>query len=146
MDAETRVTVRRRAADCCEYCQRRQTDSPLIPLQIEHIIARKHGGRDALGNLALACAECNLHKGSNLSGIDPDSGQLTPLFHPRRDLWDEHFTRAGVRIIGLTAVGRTTVRVLELNAPARLRSGWQPTGERAIPEFVIGQLRMENQT
>ena len=121
MDAGTRASVRRRAVECCEYCQRRQIDSPLIPLQIEHITARKHGGPDSLDNLALACAECNLHKGSNLSGIDPESDQLTPLYHPRRDLWHAHFAWAGVRIIGLTALGRTTVRVLDLNAPARLQ-------------------------
>ena len=101
MDAETRATVRRRAAECCEYCQRRQIDSPLIPLQIEHIIARKHGGPDSLDNLALACAECNLHKGSDLSGLDPESDQLTRLYHPRKNLWHEHFTWSGVRIIGL---------------------------------------------
>jgi hypothetical protein len=121
MDAETRASVRRRAAECCEYCQRWQNDSPLIPLQIEHIIARKHGGQDSLDNLALACAECNLHKGSNLSGIDPESDQLVPLYHPRRDSWHEHFAWAGMQIIGLTSVGRTTVRVLNLNAPARLQ-------------------------
>ncbi len=121
MDAQTRARVRRRAGDGCEYCQRRQIDSPLIPLQIEHVIARKHGGSDSLDNLALACAECNLHKGSNLSGMDPQSDQLTPLYHPRRDQWHEHFAWEGVRIVGLTAIGRTTVRVLDLNAPARLQ-------------------------
>ena len=121
MDAVTRATVRHRAAECCEYCQRRQIDSPLVPLQIEHITARKHGGPDSLDNLALACAECNLHKGSNLAGIDPESNQLTPLYHPRKDLWREHFAWAGVRIIGLTAVGWTTIRVLGLNIPARLQ-------------------------
>ena len=121
MDAATRAAVRHRAEHCCEYCRRRQLDSPLIPLQMEHIIPRKHGGQSNLENLALACSECNLHKGSNLSGIDPESNQLTPLFHPRRDRWDEHFTWNGLRIVGLTAVGRTTIRVLELNSAARLR-------------------------
>ena len=121
MDAETRAAVRERAGHCCEYCQLRQVDSPLIPLQIEHIIPRKHGGLDTLDNLALACAECNLHKGSNLTGIDPDTSQITRLFDPRQDTWLEHFQRIGPRIVGLTAIGRTTIRVLELNAPARLR-------------------------
>ena len=121
MDAATRAAVRQRAGQCCEYCQRRQTDSPLIPLHIEHVIARKHGGHDGLDNLALACAECNLHKGSNLSGIDPESRQLVSLFHPRRDRWAEHFAWDGLSIVGLTAIGRTTIRVLELNSPARLR-------------------------
>jgi hypothetical protein len=23
--------------------------------------------------------------------VDPETGQLTPLFHPRIDHWDEHF-------------------------------------------------------
>jgi hypothetical protein len=121
MDAATRRAVRRRARSRCEYCQRRQVDSPLIPLHIEHIIARKHGGQDDLDNLALACAECNLHKGSNLTGIDPESGQIVSLYHPRRDRWNEHFVWSDVRIVGITAIGRTTIRVLELNSPARLR-------------------------
>jgi hypothetical protein len=46
MDPELRAAVRERAANSCEYCQRRQIDAPLIPLQIEHIVARKHGGGD----------------------------------------------------------------------------------------------------
>ena len=54
MDAELRDAVRRRAGQACEYCQRRQIDSPLIPLQIEHIVPRKHGGVDSFENLALA--------------------------------------------------------------------------------------------
>jgi 5-methylcytosine-specific restriction endonuclease McrA len=121
MDTKTRAAVRERAAECCEYCQRRQIDSPLVPLQVEHIVPRKHGGGDTLDNLGLACAECNLHKASNLTGIDPDTRKITPLFDPRRQAWADHFSWQGLRIIGRTAVGRTTVRVLELNSPARLR-------------------------
>jgi 5-methylcytosine-specific restriction endonuclease McrA len=121
MDAATRAAVRARARDRCEYCQREQSTSPLIPLQIEHVTARKHGGTDDLENLALACAECNLHKGSDLTGIDPHSGELTPLFHPRRDRWDDQFEWDDLHIVGRTAVGRTTVRLLQLNSPARLR-------------------------
>jgi 5-methylcytosine-specific restriction endonuclease McrA len=121
VDARTRAAVRQRAEQSCEYCQRRQSDSPLIPLHIEHIIARKHGGGDGFDNLGLACAECNLHKGSNLSGVDPELGRLVPLFHPRRGRWDEHFAWDGMHIVGLSAIGRATIRVLQLNSPARLR-------------------------
>jgi hypothetical protein len=121
MDAATRAAVRARANNRCEYCQRPQSSSPLVPLQIEHVIPRKHRGSDDTDNLALACAECNLHKGSDLTGIDPDSGQVTQLFNPRRDRWSEHFEWDGLLILGLSAVGRTTVRLLQLNAPARLR-------------------------
>lgn len=116
-----RAIVRERAGNSREYCQRRQIDSPLIPLHVEHIVARKHGGDDQPEYLALACAECNLHKGSDLSGIDPATGQVTPLFHPRHDHWADNFAWDGVRIVGLTAAGRTTIRVLDLNSPARLR-------------------------
>jgi 5-methylcytosine-specific restriction endonuclease McrA len=121
MDADLRDAVRQRAAHCCEYCQRRQIDSPLIPLQIEHIVPRKHGGGDSLENLALACAECNLHKGTNLTGLDPASNQITPLFNPRRERWAEHFAWDSMQIGGLTAAGRTTIRVLEMNSAARIR-------------------------
>lgn len=121
IDAATRAAVRTRAAGRCEYCQRLQSASPLIPLQIEHIVSRKHGGSDELENLALACAECNLHKGSDLTGIDPESGAITPLFNPRRDSWNDHFFWNGLLMAGQTAIGRTTVRLLQLNAPARLR-------------------------
>ena len=121
LDRATRRLVRQRAADRCEYCQRLQSDSLLIPLQIEHILPHKHGGGDEVDNLALACAECNLHKGSDLSGIDPESNQMTRLFDPRRDDWNEHFVWQGVRIAGSTATGRTTVRVLQMNAPVRIK-------------------------
>jgi len=53
---------------------------------MENIIPIQHGDND-LENLALACAECNLKKSSDLAGIDPETYMLTPLFHPRRDLW-----------------------------------------------------------
>jgi hypothetical protein len=51
---------------------------------------------------------CNAHKGPNLSGLDPESGALVRLFHPRQDRWDEHFepSNAGVLIVGRSAVGR----------------------------------------
>jgi len=117
----TRRLVRERAVDRCEYCQRHQSDSLLIPLQIEHVLPRKHGGGDDIESLALACAECNLHKGSDLTGIDPKSNATTRLYNPRLDVWKAHFTWQGLRIVGSTAIGRTTVRVLQLNAPARLR-------------------------
>ena len=69
---------------------------------IEHIIAKQHGGGEAEDNLALACHRCNLQEGPNLSGIDPDTGALVPLFHPHRDLWGEHLQLRSFRIEGLT--------------------------------------------
>jgi len=119
VDAATRDFVRRRADNRCEYCLLRQKDSELTH-HIEHIVAKQHGGADDVDNLALACHRCNLRKGPNLTGIDPVSGEMVPVFHPRRDQWTEHFLFRGVRIEGLTPVGRATVHVLGMNDTRRL--------------------------
>ena len=87
---------------------------------IEHIVAKQHRGSDDGENLALACHRCNLQKGPNLTGCDPESGGIVPLFHPRRDRWADHFIFQGPRIVGLTAIGRTTVLVLGMNDARRL--------------------------
>ena len=120
MNPATRAAVRERAANRCEYCQLHQDDSPLAVLHVEHIVPRFHGGSDELDNLALACIDCNLHKGPNLTGIDPETDRITELFHPRRHQWDEHFVRRGVYIVGTSAIGRTTVRVLHMNSDDQL--------------------------
>ncbi|MGH9396165.1 MAG: HNH endonuclease [Terriglobia bacterium] len=119
MDAGTRELVRRRAENRCEYCLLPQKFSELTH-HIEHIVAKQHGGRDDIDNLALACHRCNLCKGPNLTGIDPVSGDVVPLFHPRRDQWAGHFLFRGVRIEGITPVGRATVHVLAMNDARRV--------------------------
>jgi hypothetical protein len=54
MDAEFQRLVWQRAAQRCEYCQV-PADVALLPFQIDHIIAEKHGGPTAAENLALSC-------------------------------------------------------------------------------------------
>jgi len=108
MDAATRDLVRRRAGERCEYCRLHQNNNELVH-HVEHIVAKQHGGSDDLTNLALACHRWNFHKGPNLTGIDPRTGQVAPLFHPRRDHWSEHFVFMGPRIEGIGAIGRATV-------------------------------------
>src|SRR2546426_12454892 len=112
----TKARVRERAGDACEYCHLHQDNSPLAVLHIEHIIPRIHGGTDDLDNLALACIDCNLHKETNLTGIDPETNEVTELFNPRRQNWDEHFDWHGIYLIGKTGAGRTTIRVLNINS------------------------------
>ena len=70
---------------------------------------------------ALACHHCNLQKGPNLAGLDPDSGRTTNLFHPRRHAWPEHFVLDGGGIAGISDTGRTTVFLLQMNAPHRIK-------------------------
>lgn len=120
MDAETRRLVRARAGSRCEYCGLRQDESPLVPLQIEHVRPKKHGGGDSPDNLALACIDCNLHKGTNIAGIDPQTNQLARLFNPRNDVWDEHFCWLAFEIRGITDIGRATVYVLDFNTNERV--------------------------
>lgn len=120
MDDATKQLVRQRAHSRCEYCGIHQRYYPDFTFHIEHIVARQHQGTEDLTNLALACHLCNNKKGPNLSGIDPDTGEMTRLFNPRADIWDEHFhlEDSGV-IVGLTPVGRTTVYVLDMNSGIR---------------------------
>ncbi len=90
------------------------------PFQIDYVIAEQHGGPTTFGNLALACYHCNLHKGPNLAGKDPSTRRTTRLFHPRTDHREEHFRWRGTRLMGRTAIGRTTIQVVDINHPAYL--------------------------
>ena len=56
-----------------------------------------------------------LRKGPNIAGLDPETGELTPLFNPRAGGWSEHFVWDGVGLRGRTPIGRTTVAVLDIN-------------------------------
>ena len=114
--ARTKAPVRECAQNTCEYCTLRQDDSPLAALHIEHIVPKIHGGTDNPDNLALACIDCNLHKGTYLTGIDPHTNEVTELFRPRRQNWDDYFEWRGIHLIGKTAIDRTTVRVLNINS------------------------------
>jgi hypothetical protein len=116
MTAADREAVRQRASRRCEYCHLPDFAMESEDFHVEHIIARKHGGKDGLENLAWSCIFCNLYKGPNLASFDPDTGELTRLFNPRGDHWDEHFRLDGARITGLTPVGRTSVWLLEMNS------------------------------
>ena len=120
MTAATRAHVRQRADHRCKYCQTHQEDSPLAALHIEHIRSLNHGGSDDESNLCLACIDCNLHKGPNLTGIDPQTDAITPLFHPRQQRRNDHFRWGGIHLIAQTAVGRTTIRVLCMNSDEQL--------------------------
>lgn len=120
IDAATRRMVRTRAGNACEYCGLHQAHSPLASLQVEHIVARKHGGGDETDNLAMSCIDCNLAKGSNIAGIDSVTGQTTDLFHPRRQTWSDHFEWRGAYLVGKTAIGRTTIEVLRINSEEQI--------------------------
>src|SRR6185436_9455637 len=120
INRQVRTHVRERAHNACEYCYLHQNESPWAALHVEHIIPKVHGGTDDVDNLALACIDCNLRKGTNLTGVDPQTDRVTELYHPRRHVWSEHFEWHGVHVLGKTATGRTTVRVLGMNSEDQL--------------------------
>src|SRR5438128_1232741 len=119
MDSAVIERVWRRAGSACEYCRMSQEYS-LLSFEIDHITPRKHGGRTVLSNLALSCFYCNSFKGSDLTGFDPKTKRVTRLYNPRRHRWQRHFRFEGGWLIGITAIGRTTVRVLQMNLPLRV--------------------------
>lgn len=106
--------VRRRAGFRCEYCHFPERLAELR-FQLDHIVPRKHGGPTRAANLALACFRCNSHKGPNLSGNDPATGEMERLFHPRNDDWTAHFRWRGAILTGKTSTGRATIAVLNIN-------------------------------
>jgi hypothetical protein len=116
MDETTWQRVFDRAGGMCEYCHLSQSAYP-VPFETDHILAKQHGGKTILSNLALACLHGNGHKGPNIAGIDPVTRKLTRLFHPRRHQWPYHFRYDGPVLVGKTAIERTTVVVLAMNDP-----------------------------
>jgi hypothetical protein len=124
VSAELRREVIKRADNCCEYCRLGQDDY-FYSFEIDHIIAEKHEGETVLENLALACPNCNRNKGSDIASIDRDTRQVTLLYNPRTQNWDEHFRLNSATIEALTAEGRVTIRILQLNEATSLeeRSG-----------------------
>jgi hypothetical protein len=119
MDEELIRLVWRRAGSCCEYCRHPRAFTRMS-FAIDHIIARKHRGLTVAGNLALSCIACNGHKGPCIAGLDPPSRKLARLFHPRLHKWAYHLRYDGPILIGRTAIGRTTIVVLEINLPHRV--------------------------
>jgi hypothetical protein len=111
--------VRSKARGLCEYCHSSQEHYP-ERFQIDHVISRQHKGESTLQNLALCCLECNKRKGPNIAGIDPETGQMAPLFNPRRDEWKAHFKWLGAKLVGMSAIGRATITVLDINRAPRV--------------------------
>jgi hypothetical protein len=114
-----RGLVAERAGARCEYCRLHQEDS-FHPHQIDHVISRKHGGTSDESNLAYSCLRCNAWKGSDIASLDPLTGELAALFHPRIQQWQDHFRLDRAILEPLTPAGRATARLLRLNLDQRV--------------------------
>ncbi|MEH1768360.1 HNH endonuclease [Nostoc sp.] len=114
-----RRLVEERANYRCEYCQL-PAEVAFFAHEIDHVIAQKHGGATNADNLALTCWRCNRHKGTDLGSFDPETRAFSFLFNPRTQKWAEHFIFSELNLVGLTPMGRTTIRLLQINSDGRL--------------------------
>jgi len=116
ISAELRRLVTQRAGNRCEYCRALAAYSS-DTFTFDHIKPRSLGGLTAADNLALACFSCNQHKATRIAAFDPATGLSAPLFHPRQQNWDEHFTWDDTFTLmqGMTPTGRATIAALHLN-------------------------------
>lgn len=118
---EQRDLIHEQAGNCCEYCRVPQSDR-LSKFQIDHIIPIKHGGSDDTENLSLACLKCNSFKGPNVAALDPETGDATKLYNPRRQEWKAHFQlNPDATLTGISPEGRATINVLRINEVSRVK-------------------------
>jgi 5-methylcytosine-specific restriction endonuclease McrA len=118
----------------CAYCQTTQFNSG-YPMVVDHIIPKRKEGSTEFKNLCFACHRCNEFKGSVTEMEDPLTGEMTPLYNPRQQQWHDHFVwdAAGIRIEGLTSIGRVTLIALKMNNEVIVHArqnwviaGWHP--------------------
>jgi HNH endonuclease len=145
-----RKLVRERAKFLCEYCHSLE-EASAAQFSIDHILPRSVNGSDDLDNLALACQRCNGYRYNFTTGIDPNTGEVIPLFNPRKQKWLDHFIWSvdGLKVIGITSIGRATCNRLDFNderhnegsiIKARrlwIKGGWHPPDEDPRQESEV---------
>ncbi len=85
--------------------------SSRVPREVKEFVAERAGYRCEYCHSPMHC------KSAQTECRDPITGQLVPLFNPRRQSWSEHFVWSddGTRILGKTPMGRATIVALQLN-------------------------------
>lgn len=119
--------VARRAGGRCEYCHAPQRAFNFA-FEVEHVAPSASGGSSSLDNLALACRSCNAYKSVRQTGVDPQTQAVAPLFHPRQDVWNNHFSfeEQTLMLTSVTPTGRATIILLKMNSDEQLvaRQQW----------------------
>mgnify|MGYP000559792732 CR=1 FL=1 len=131
LPSKLRTKITEQFRSCCAFCQT-QTRISGIRLTVDHIVPESLGGTNIESNLCLACWDCNLHKGVQVTAIDAITLQPVRLFHPQQQLWSHHFkwSEDKLLILPITATGRVTIDALQLNRAELTvaRSNWLVTG------------------
>ncbi|MCG5056772.1 MAG: HNH endonuclease [Limnoraphis sp. WC205] len=135
--ADLRRLVIQRSKNRCEYCTISQIGQ-VATFHIDHVIPVVAGGKTTVENLALACVSCSLRKGARQQLKDSETGEVVYIFNPRQQRWNTHFAWNGVKVIGLTAIGRATVQALDLNRSTMLaiRAEEELLGRHPPPEDI----------
>lgn len=120
MADDSRAIVVARAGNRCEYCKMHQSLQGAT-FHIEHVIPRVRGGTSGFDNLALACPSCNLHKADRVSSVLDQATEAIALFHPRTDIWSDHFEWDDYQLMGKSDIGLLTIRLLDLNHERRIK-------------------------
>ena len=118
-----RRRVQQRGQGLCEYC-RSCMDYTGHAFTVDHVLPTSRGGSDDLNNLCFCCFWCNNYKHSRTHALDVRTDRVAPLFNPRMDKWNDHFrwSSTSTRIVGRTAIGRVTIRMLRLNRLSLVRA------------------------
>lgn len=113
VSSEPAEAARRRANYLYEYCRTNERWQ-YVRFTIDHV---NPAGEDSLENLALACFHCNRRKLNKTTAADSETNKIVEIFNLRRDDWKMHFAWSEDRltIVPLTATGRATAALLELN-------------------------------
>ncbi len=117
--AALRLSVADRSGFRCEYCRLPEVLG-IYPFEVDHIVAIRHGGSTTIDNLAYCCLRCNRQKGTDLTTHLPGTEQIVRLYHPRKDVWNEHFEVVEGAIYGKTDIGEATAWLLTFNTPERV--------------------------
>ena len=116
ISARLRRFTAERARHRCEYGWLQQELCP-ESFEVDHIIPPAFGGPTKAHNLCFACPVCNNAKRNRVMARDPVGGRWVRLFHPRLQIWNDHFrwSKDSGTIVGRTATGRATVLALRMN-------------------------------
>jgi hypothetical protein len=107
---------------CC-YCGIADPSTHGLDWDVEHIVARRRRPEFMFtpANLAVACRECNVHKGSKETLVDPacmvypTTGDAFLVVHPHFDDWSEHILRDHLTYASFTVKGSWTIKECNLN-------------------------------
>ena len=98
-----------------------------IPRDLDRRVRRRAGGLCEYCRLPLAFDPWPFHVDHKLTR------EITRLYNPRRDRWEEHFRCRGPQLVGLTAIGRVTIRVLAINHPDAVKLRRELIAEGVFP-------------